>query len=374
METRPLSAVVLAAGEGTRMHSEQPKVLHRLCGRPMILHVLDALSKLAMSDAVVVVGQRAEWVRKSLVDHAPSSLSIELVEQPEHLGTADALAVGLTALPETLADQDGDVVVVPGDTPLMRPRTLAALVRRHRSADAAATLLTAVLSDATGYDRVLRGKDQAVLGVAEDTDLTEEERYVDEVATTIHCFRYSMLAPALRRLRSIAPAVEQSLTGVYAVLHDAGHRIESLVLTDPMEAAGVNDRAQLAVAEAELRDRINERWMRRGVTMWDPERAYVDVSVNLAPDVVLLPDVVLQGRCTVGAGAAIGPASRLVDTEVGEGAVVTTSSAQHAVIGAYARVGPFASLGPGARVRPAEVVGPFTHIGARWHEAGEALD
>jgi len=238
METRPLSAVVLAAGEGTRMHSEQPKVLHRLCGRPMILHVLDALSKLAMSDAVVVVGQRAEWVRKSLVDHAPSSLSIELVEQPEHLGTADALAVGLTALPETLADQDGDVVVVPGDTPLMRPRTLAALVRRHRSADAAATLLTAVLSDATGYDRVLRGKDQAVLGVAEDTDLTEEERYVDEVATTIHCFRYSMLAPALRRLRSIAPAVEQSLTGVYAVLHDAGHRIESLVLTDPMEAAG----------------------------------------------------------------------------------------------------------------------------------------
>jgi bifunctional UDP-N-acetylglucosamine pyrophosphorylase/glucosamine-1-phosphate N-acetyltransferase len=156
---------------------------------------------------------------------------------------------------------------------------------------------------------------------------------------------------------------------VYAVLHDAGHRVDALVLEDPMEAARVNDRAQLAVAEAELRDRINERWMRLGVTMWDPERAYVDASVRLEPDVVLLPNVVLQGQCTVAAGAEVGPDSRLVDTEVGEGAVVTISSAQHAVIGAYARVGPFASLGPGARVGPAEVVGPFTHVGANWYDA-----
>jgi bifunctional UDP-N-acetylglucosamine pyrophosphorylase/glucosamine-1-phosphate N-acetyltransferase len=374
METRPLSAVVLAADEGTRMRSEQPKTLHPLCGRPMILHVLDALARLPMKEAVVVVGHRGEWVRKAIADDTASSLSIELVEQPEHLGTADALAVGLTALPEALADQDGDVVVVPGDTPLVRPRTLAALVRRHRASDAAATLLTALISDAAGYDRVLRDKDQAVVRVVEDTDSSEEERCTDEVATAIHCFRHSMLAPALRRLRSIGPAAGHSLAGVYAVLYDAGHRVESLALTDPMEAACVNDRAQLAVAEAELRDRINERWMRRGVTMWDPERAYVDVSVHLEPDVVLLPDVVLQGRCTVASGAEIGPDSRLVDTEVGEGAVVTTSSAQHAVIGAHARVGPFASLGPGAWVGPAEVVGPFTHIGARWHEGRGALD
>ena len=157
---------------------------------------------------------------------------------------------------------------------------------------------------------------------------------------------------------------------MYAVLHDAGHRVDALVLEDPMEAARVNDRAQLAVAEAELRDRINEKWMRLGVTMWDPERAYVDASVRLDRDVVLLPNVVLQGQCMVAAGAEVGPDSRLVDTEVGEGAVVTISSAHHAVIGAYARVGPFASLGPGARVGPAEVVGPFTHVGANWYDAG----
>jgi len=355
--------VVLAAGEGTRMRSERPKPLHRLCGRPMILHVLDALAELPVKKVVVVVGHRGEWVTKTLVDHAPPSLSIEFVEQPEQLGTADALAVGLTALPETLADQEGDVVVLPGDTPLVRPPTLASLVRHHRAADAAATLLTALLDDPTGYDRVVRGKDESVVRVVEDAEITDEERYVDEVATTIHCFRHSMLAPALRRLAPIGLTGEHSLTGVYAVFHDAGYRVDSLVLGDPMEAAGVNDRAQLAVAEAELRDRINERWMRRGVTMWDPERTYVDSSVQLEPDVVLLPGVVLQGDCTIEAGAEIGPDCRLVDTVVGEGAVVASTNAVRAVIGENSRVGPYASLGPGAHVGAAEVVGPFTHIG-----------
>ena len=142
------------------------------------------------------------------------------------------------------------------------------------------------------------------------------------MATTIHCFRHEVLAPALRRLRPVDAQGEHSLTGMSAVLHDAGYRVESVLIGDPMEAAGVNDRAQLAVAEAELRDRINERWMRRGVTMWDPERTYVDAGVQLEPDVVLLPGVVLQGACVLGAGAEIGPDCHLVDTVVGEGAVV----------------------------------------------------
>ncbi len=344
------------------MHSTRPKPLHRLCGRPMILHVLDALAELPVEKVVVVVGHRGEWVTKTLVDHAPTSLSIEFVEQPEQLGTGDALAVGLTALPESLADEDGDVVVLPGDTPLVRPPTLASLVRHHRSAGAAATLLTALLEDPLGYDRVVRGKDESVVRVVEDSDVTEEELDVDEVATTIHCFRHSMLAPALRRLQPIGGSGEHSLTGVYAVFHDAGYRVESLVLGDPMEAAGVNDRAQLAVAEAELRDRINERWMRRGVTMWDPERTYVDSSVHLAPDVVLLPGVVLQGECNIASGAEIGPDSRLIDTEVGEGAVVESSHASRAVIGANARIGPFAHLAPGAHVADAAVVGPFSIV------------
>jgi bifunctional UDP-N-acetylglucosamine pyrophosphorylase/glucosamine-1-phosphate N-acetyltransferase len=364
MEMRPLSAVVLAAGEGTRMRSTRPKPLHRLCGRPMILHVLDALAELPVHKVVVVVGHRADWVTKTLVDHAPPSLAIEFVEQSAQLGTGDALAVGLTALPDGLVDADGDVVVLPGDTPLVRPPTIAALVRHHRNSGAAATLLTALLPDPTGYDRVMRNKDGAVVRVVEDAEVDGEHASVPEVATAIHCLRHAVLAPALRRLRPIGRTGEHSLTGIYAVLHDAGYGVESHVVADPMEAAGVNDRAQLAVAEAELRDRINERWMRRGVTMWDPERTYVDANARLEPDVVLLPGVVLQGECTLGAGTEVGPDCHLVDTVVGPGAKVTKSTAARAEIGPDARVGPFVVLGPGAQVPDGAYVAPFTHLGA----------
>jgi len=346
------------------MRSARPKPLHRLCGRPMILHVLDALAELPVQKVVVVVGHRGEWVTKTLVDHAPRSLSIEFVEQPSQLGTGDALAVGLTALPDGFDDADGDVVVLPGDTPLVRPPTLAALVRHHRGAEAAATLLTAVLPDPTGYDRVVRGKDDTVVRVVEDADVEGDDAAVDEVATTIHCFRHAVLAPALRRLRPVGGTGEHSLTGIYAVLHDAGYRVESLVVADPMEAAGVNDRAQLAVAEAELRDRINERWMRRGVTMWDPERTYVDADARLEPDAVLLPGVVLQGECVVGPGAEIGPDCHLVDSVVGAGARVTKTSMVRAEVGTEATVGPFAVLGPGAKVPDGAVAGPVARLGA----------
>jgi bifunctional UDP-N-acetylglucosamine pyrophosphorylase/glucosamine-1-phosphate N-acetyltransferase len=232
MADRPLSAVVLAAGEGTRMRSSRPKPLHRLCGRPMILHVLDALAELPAQKVVVVVGHRGEWVTKTLVDHAPASLSIDFVEQPEQRGTGDAVAVGITGLPDGLVDADGDVVVLPGDTPLVRAPTLASLVRHHRATGAAATLLTAILPDPTGHDRVVRGKDDTVVGV-EDAELTDGHG-VDEVATTIHCFRHAMLAPALRRLRPSGPRNEHSLTGIYAILHDIGYRVESFVTADPM--------------------------------------------------------------------------------------------------------------------------------------------
>jgi bifunctional UDP-N-acetylglucosamine pyrophosphorylase / glucosamine-1-phosphate N-acetyltransferase len=327
----------------------------------MILHVLDALAELSVHTVVVVVGHRGEWVTKTLVDHAPKSLSVSFVEQAEPLGTGDAVAVGITGLPESPVDDDGDVIVLPGDTPLVRAPSLASLVRHHRETEAAATLLTAVVADPLGYGLVERTKDDVIVGVADvDPWRHQGER---EVATTIHCFRHAVMAPALRRMRPPGGDGEHSLTGIYAVLHDAGYRVESLVVDDPMEAAPVNDRAQLAVAEAELRDRINERWMRRGVTMWDPERTYIDASVRLERDVVLLPGVVLQGDCTVAAGAEIGPDCHLVDSVVGEGATVRQTTAVRADIGAGARVGPYVSLGPGAEVGPGTSVEPFTRVG-----------
>ena len=352
---RPLAAVVLAAGEGTRMRSARPKPLHRLCGRPMVLHVLDALAQLSVTRVVVVVGHRAEWVTKTLVEHAPPGMTIEFVEQVEQRGTGDAMSVALTGLPDE-DDEDGDVVVLPGDTPLLRPDTLAELVRRHRQSDAAATLLTAVIDDPTGYGRVVHGRDDSVARVVEHGDATDEELEVQEVNTSIYCFRRSVLAPSLRRLSPANAQGEYYLTDVVGVLYEAGHKVGSVVVEDTMEVAGVNDRAQLAVAEAELRDRINERWMRRGVTMWDPERTYLDVDVVLEPDVVLLPGVILQGNCRIGTHAEIGPDTHLIDTEVGEGATVAFSVCRRSIIGADARVGPFAVLDEGSEIAPGVVV------------------
>jgi bifunctional UDP-N-acetylglucosamine pyrophosphorylase/glucosamine-1-phosphate N-acetyltransferase len=355
---RPLSAVVLAAGHGTRMRSARPKPLHRLCGRPMILHVLDALAELPVTRVVVVVGHRAEWVTKTLVEHAPPGMAIEFVEQVEQRGTGDAMSVALTGLPEEEDGEDGDVVVLPGDTPLLRPGTLARLVRAHQASDDAATLLTAVLDDPTGYGRVVRGRDDAVARVVEQGDATDEQLEVHEVNTSIYCVKRSVLAPSLRRLSPSNAQGEYYLTDVVEVLYEAGHRVGSVIVEDTMEVAGVNDRAQLAVAEAELRDRINERWMRRGVTMWDPETTYIDVDVSLATDVVLLPGVILQGACVVGEHAELGPDTRLVDCTVGEGAVVASSVCRRSVIGPDARVGPFAVLEEGSEVLPGGRVGP----------------
>jgi bifunctional UDP-N-acetylglucosamine pyrophosphorylase/glucosamine-1-phosphate N-acetyltransferase len=310
---------------------------------------------------VVVVGHRADWVTRTLTDHAPSAMKIEFVEQVSQRGTGDAAAVGLTGLIDVDTEEE-DVVVLPGDTPLLRAPTLAALVRAHRRADAGATLLTAELANPTGYGRVVRGRDGMVARVVEEADATEEQRAVREVNTSIYCFRRSLLAPSLRRLSPANAQGEYYLTDVVGVLYEAGYPVLSVVVADPMEAAGVNDRSQLAVAEAELRDRINERWMRRGVTMWDPERTYVDAAVELAPDVALLPGVILKGRCVVGRGAEVGPDSMLVDTEVGERAEVRQTVATDAVVGPGAKVGPFTRLGPGVVVAPDAVVPPFSDL------------
>src|SRR6202451_3500994 len=359
---RRLSAVVLAAGEGTRMRSERPKPLHLLCGRPMILHVLDAMAEVDVRRVVVVVGHRGEWVTKTLVQHAPPTMQSEFVEQLTRTGPGDALAVGLTGLPDDDDDEVEDVVVLPGDTPLLRPQTLATLVRAHRAEDAGATLLTAVVENPAGYGRVVHGKDGDVTRVVEEADATEEEKLIDEVNTSIYCFRRSILAPTLRRLSPANAQGEYYLTDAVGVLSSAGYSVRSLVLPDSMEAAGVNDRAQLAVAEAELRDRINERWMRRGVTMWDPERTYVDAEEQLTTDVSLLPGVILRGRCVIGEGSEIGPNCVLTDTVVGRRAVVTQSTCDRGTIGDGAQVGPFCVVPPGAEVGPDAVIPPHSVV------------
>lgn len=357
---RPLSAVVMAAGEGTRMKSSRPKPLHVICGRPMLLHVLDALGELPVERVVVVVGHGAGRVTRVLQD-APAHLKIDTVEQRVPRGTGDACMVALTVFPDD--GEHDDLLVLPGDAPLLRPETLAELVRTHRSGKAACTVLTARLADPRGYGRIVRDKAGRVARIVEEADATPEELAIDEVNTSIYCFRRDLLAPALRRVSPENAQGEYYLTDVPAVLHDAGHLVLAYEAPDPTEAAGVNDRAQLAAVEAELRRRTNERWLREGVTMLDPARTYIDATVRLAPDVTLFPGTMLQGACVVGPGARIGPDTRLVDCVVGEGAIVEHTAGRQAEIGAGAVVGPFAALGPGAVVPPGAHTGPFYTAG-----------
>lgn len=358
---RPLSAVVLAAGEGTRMRSTTPKVLHQLCGRPMLLHVVDALAALPLAKIVIVVGHGAERVTKTLHDQLEIEIPVEFVEQRVQRGTGDAASVALTAFADDL-DAEDDILLVPGDTPLLRAETLAELARAHREQEAAATLLTAVIDDPTGYGRVVRGKNDRVEGIVEHSDASPETLAIDEVNTSIYCFRRSLLAPALRRLSPENAQGEYYLTDAIAVLRETGNTVTAVVSSDSAETLGVNDRSQLAVAEAELRHRINTRWMKAGVSMVDPACTYVDASVQLAPEVRLLPGTILEGRTAVATGALIGPDTRLVDTVVGERAVVQQTVARDADIGPDVTVGPFASLRPGTRLLAGAHVGTYVEL------------
>jgi len=356
MSERPLTAVVLAAGEGTRMRSTRPKPLHMLCGRAMVLYVLDALAECDVDKAVVVVGHGAERVTKKLQDEA-GDLQLDFVEQHVQRGTGDATSVGLTAFVDD--DDDGDVLVLPGDTPLLRASTIAALVREHRLTEAACTILTAHSDDPTGYGRIIRGNDDRVVRVVEERDATDQERAITEWNTSIYCFRRSVLAPALRRLTPDNDQGEYYLTDVVEVLHHAGYAVVAVTAPDDIEPHGINDRRQLARAEAELRRRINDAWLGAGVTMVDPDRTYIDTTVRLASDVTIFPGTLLQGATYVGEGAEIGPDTRLVDCTVGDGAIVEHTVGRHADVGAGAVVGPYAVLEPGSHIGPGTRTGSF---------------
>jgi bifunctional UDP-N-acetylglucosamine pyrophosphorylase/glucosamine-1-phosphate N-acetyltransferase len=360
-QIRPVSAVVLAAGEGTRMRSSAPKVLHPLCGRPMLLHVLDALELLPLQRIVVVVGHAAEHVTKTLQEQLTGDVPVEFVEQHRQRGTGDAVSVALTANAFD-HDLEDDLIVVAGDVPLLRAETLARLATEHRRADAAASLLTARVPDPTGYGRIVRDEQGRVDRIVEQADADADELAIDEVNPSIYCFRRGLLAPALRRLSPENAQGEYYLTDVVAVLRQAGHVVLAVEAEDPTDAFGVNDRAQLAEAEAELRARINYRWMREGVGMTDPARTYLDTTVQLAPDVQLLPGTMLGGRTVVGRGAVIGPDTQLVDTVVGEDAIVRQTVARDSEIGDGATVGPYVSLRPGTRLAAGAHVGTFVEV------------
>lgn len=325
----------------------------------MVLYVLDAAVQEDVRATVVVVGHGARWVEKSLTERARADVHLTFVEQAEQLGTGHAVSVAMPTVDDELGASDGDVLILPGDTPLLRPGTITNLLEQHRQSQAALTVLSAVVEDPTGYGRIVHAKDGSVSRIVEERDATPEIRQINEINTSIMVVRESLLGPALRRVGRQNVQNEYYLTDVIGVLHDAGHVTQSLLLDDPSEATGVNDRSQLAKAEAVLRHRINEKWMLRGVTMWDPKNTFIDADVELAAEVSLLPGTVLRGHCVIGRGAQIGPNANLSDVVVGENAQVAMVDASEAHIGAEAKVLSFVVLSPGTQIASGEVVTPF---------------
>ncbi|RKS72085.1 UDP-N-acetylglucosamine pyrophosphorylase /glucosamine-1-phosphate N-acetyltransferase [Actinomadura pelletieri DSM 43383] len=350
--SRPAAVIVLAAGEGTRMKSRTSKVLHELCGRSMVGHVLAAARELEPERLVVVVGHRREQVVDHLARVEPDA---ETAVQERQNGTGHAVRMAL----EQTGALEGTVVVTNGDHPLLRGETLGALVRTHEEQGNAVTVLTTEMPDATGYGRMVRAADGSVEAIVEHKDASEEQRAIREINVGMYAFDGALLVDALKRLTTDNANGEEYLTDVVAIARQDGHRAGAHLVADWIETQGVNDRVQLAQARRQLNDRILEAHMRAGVTIVDPATTWIDVQVTADQDVEILPGTQLHGRTHLGEGAQVGPDCTLTDTRVGEGARVARAVCVEAEIGPGASVGPYAYLRPGTRLGREGKIGTY---------------
>jgi len=345
-------AIVLAAGQGKRMKSKLYKVLHPVCGKPMVGHVLDAVESVDCERTVVIVGHGAEAVQQFLGNRAEYAL------QAEQLGTGHAVKQAKALLD----GEEGTTLVICGDTPLVTPETLAQLMELHNRAQASATILTAELNDPTGYGRVIRAEDGSVLKIVEQKDCTTEEQLVKEINTGTYCFDNVKLFAALEQIRNDNAQQEYYLTDVIGIMKAQGDTVQAYCTPDNSEAIGVNDRLVLSEAERFMRERINKRHMLNGVTIIDPANTYIESGVVIGADTIIEPGTSLRGNTTVGGECVIGPNSEIVDSTIGDQVHIKQSVLCEAIVGDESSVGPFAYLRPGARLGKQVKVGDFVEI------------
>lgn len=348
-----LTAVILAAGDAKRMRSSRPKVLHRLCGRPLIEYPVRAARALG-ARIVMVVGRDAEDVRAA----AGAEAHATFVEQRERLGTGHAV---LQARGACGADA-GPILVLPGDMPLLSEATLRRLVEHHLATKAAATVLTAELADPTGYGRAVRENGRLV-AIVEERDATPAQRAIREVGTSAYCFDARCLWPALARVTPQNRQDEYYLTDVIGILRQEGRAIEAVIAADPNEGLGVNDRKQLAALAALLRGRILDRLMAEGVTVLDPATTYVDDTVRIGVDTVIYPGVMLEGQTTIGAECVIGPGCHVSQSRLGDRVTLKPYCVlQASAVEDGAQLGPFCHLRPLSHVGAGAKIGNFVEL------------
>lgn len=364
--TEATVAVVLAAGQGTRMNSSLQKVLHPVAGRPMVEHVLRAVRGAGVASIVLVIGRNGGQVRDRLRNQ------VVYAEQAEQLGTGHAVR---QARAEVGADA-ATVLVLYGDTPLITAATLSALLSLHRERRPAVTMLTARAENPLGYGRILRDERGRVLGIVEEAVATQAQKALREINSGVYCFRANWLWSRLDDLQ-VSPKGEYYLTDLVGLAVAEGQAVEALVSDDAGEARGINDRAQLAEAEAILRDRVRRRLMLSGVTMVDPATCYVDDEVEVGRDSVLLPGTILRGRTRIGEECEIGPNTLVEESRIGDRCRVIASFVEEAEVGNDVRLGPFSHLRPGAHLADGVEMGNFGEVkkaylgpGTRMHHFG----
>lgn len=342
-----LVAVILAAGKGTRMKSSLPKVLHKVGGVPMLGHVLTAAEEAGAERKIVVAGFGAELVQQYV------GMRGELVLQQEQLGTGHAVLQAK----QLLRGYTGTLLILCGDTPLLLGEELAVFCRRHQESGAAATVLTTVLADASGYGRIIRSEDASLAGIVEEKDATAEEKQICEVNTGIYCLEAPLVFELLSDLDCANAQGEYYLTDIVAMLVAKGQKTEAVCTEEKDMVLGVNSRVQLAAAESILRKKLLTYWMEEGVTIMDPAATYIEKTVTIGRDTVLYPGTWLEGCTHIGADCRIGPQVRLKDVKVGNGSELHFTYAHECEVGQEVTVGPFAHL------RPSTVLGDHVKVG-----------
>ncbi|AYK06162.1 MULTISPECIES: bifunctional UDP-N-acetylglucosamine diphosphorylase/glucosamine-1-phosphate N-acetyltransferase GlmU [Brevibacillus] len=347
-----IHAVILAAGQGTRMKSKLYKVLHPVCGKPMVQHVVDTLASMQVNDVVVVVGHGADKVRETLQDR------VQYAMQAEQLGTAHA---ALQAK-DFLLDQEGTTLLLYGDVPLLSKETLTKLLAYHEEQNAAATVLTALMADPTGYGRIVRNERNEVLRIVEHKDATDEERNIAEINTGIYCFDNRKLWETLSQVKNDNAQNEYYITDCVGILREAGEKVLAYAAEDPDETMGVNDRVQLSEAEAYMRKRIAVEHMKNGVTIIDPASTYIEADVVIGADTIIEPNSYLRGKTVIGTDCKIGPQTELTNMQVADGVSISYSVLVDSQVDEQATVGPFAYVRPQTHIGSNVKIGDFVEL------------
>ncbi|WP_368986133.1 bifunctional UDP-N-acetylglucosamine diphosphorylase/glucosamine-1-phosphate N-acetyltransferase GlmU [Caldifermentibacillus hisashii] len=344
--------IVLAAGQGTRMKSKLYKVLHPVCGKPMVRHVIDELKQIGADQIITVVGHGADEVKNELKDDS------EFVLQEQQLGTAHAVMQAR----DLLQDKEGLTLVVCGDTPLLKADTIKAMIDYHINNHSKATILTAVAEDPTGYGRVIRNEQGYVEKIVEHKDASDEEKAVKEINAGTYCFDNASLFHALQKVTNNNAQNEYYLPDVIGILKDAGQTVTAFTTNDFTEIFGINDRVALAQAGKIMQQRINEKHMRNGVTIIDPEQTYIDATVVIGQDTVIYPGTMVKGNTVIGTDCIIGPNSEILNCDIGNRTSIRQSVTHDSKIGSDVQIGPFAHIRPQSFIHDEVRIGNFVEI------------